>query len=106
MRKGRKPNILTSIYIDPEEEEVTNLRLLKRWKEIEKNEVVYDEVDVDDAEILVIGFGTAGRVASSAVREAREEGIKAGLLRPITLAPFPQKRLLELTKRIKTDLSR
>ena len=102
--KGRKPNILTSIYIDPEEEEVTNLRLLKRWKEIEKNEVVYDEIDVDDAEILVIGFGTAGRVASSAVREAREEGIKAGLLRPITLAPFPQKRLLELTRKIKRIL--
>ncbi len=102
--KGRDPNILTSIYIDPEEEEVTNLRLLKRWKEIEKNEVIYDEMDVDDAEFLVIGFGTAGRVASSAIREAREEGIKAGLLRPITLAPFPQKRLLELTKKVKRIL--
>ncbi len=102
--KGRDPNILTSIYIDPLEEEITNLRLLKRWKEIEKNEVIYDETDVDDAEFLVIGFGTAGRVASSAVREAREEGIKAGLLRPITLAPFPNKRLLELTKKVKRIL--
>ncbi len=102
--KGRDPNILTSIYIDPLEEEVTNLRLLKRWKEIEKNEVIYDEMDVDDAEFLVIGFGTAGRVASSAIREAREEGIKAGLLRPITLAPFPNKRLLELTKKVKRIL--
>ena len=102
--KGRDPNILTSIYIDPLEEEITNLRLLKRWKEIEKNEVIYDETDVDDAEFLVIGFGTAGRVASSAVREAREEGIKAGLLRPITLAPFPKKRLLELTKKVKRIL--
>jgi 2-oxoglutarate ferredoxin oxidoreductase subunit alpha len=102
--KGRDPNLLTSIYIDPEEEEVTNLRLLKRWKEIEKNEVIYDEYEITDAEILVIGFGTAGRVASSAVREAREEGIKAGLLRPITLAPFPQKRLIELTKQVKRIL--
>jgi len=102
--KGREPNILTSIYIDPEEEEVTNLRLLKRWKEIEKNEVIYDEVDVDDAEFMVIGFGTAGRVASSAVREAREEGIKVGLLRPITLAPFPTDRLLELSKKVKRIL--
>ncbi len=102
--KGRDPNILTSIYLDPEDEEVTNLRLLKRWKEIEKNEVIYDEVDVEDAEVLVIGFGTAGRVASSAIREAREEGIKAGLLRPITLAPFPQKRLLELTNKVKRIL--
>ncbi len=102
--KGRDPNILTSIYIDPEEEEITNLRLLKRWKEIEKNEVIYDEYEIEDAEILIIGFGTAGRVASSAIREAREEGIKVGLLRPITLAPFPQDRLIELTKQVKRIL--
>jgi len=102
--KGREPNILTSIYIDPVDEEVTNLRLLKRWKEIEKTEVLYKEYDLDDAEILVIGFGTAGRVASSAVREARDAGIKVGLLRPITLAPFPTKRLLELTKQVKRIL--
>ncbi|MCJ7717392.1 MAG: 3-methyl-2-oxobutanoate dehydrogenase subunit VorB [Anaerolineales bacterium] len=102
--KGREPNILTSIYIDQEDEEVTNLRLLKRWKEIEKNEVLYNEYEVDDAEFLVIGFGTAGRVASSAIRYAREEGIKAGLLRPITLAPFPQDRLIELTKQVKRIL--
>ncbi len=102
--KGRDPNILTSIYIDPEDEEVTNLRLLKRWKEIEKNEVLYDEYEIEDAEILIIGFGTAGRVASSAIREGREEGIKVGLLRPITLAPFPQKRLIELTKQVKRIL--
>ena len=102
--KGREPNILSSIYIDPVDEEVTNLRLLKRWKEIEKNEVIYDEYDLDDAEYLVIGFGTAGRVASSAVREARENGIKAGLLRPITLAPFPTQRLLELIDQVKRVL--
>ena len=102
--KGREPNTLTSIYIDPEEEEVTNLRLLKRWKEIEKNEVLFDEVEIEDAEILVIGFGTAGRVVSSAIRDARKEGIKAGLLRPITLAPFPQDRLIELTKQVKRIL--
>ena len=102
--KGREPNILSSIYIDPVDEEVTNLRLVKRWKEIEKNEVIYKEVDTDDAEILVIGFGTAGRVASSAVRDAREEGIKAGLLRPVTLAPFPSERLLELVKKVKRIL--
>jgi 2-oxoglutarate ferredoxin oxidoreductase subunit alpha len=102
--KGREPNILTSIYIDPVDEEVTNLRLLKSWKEIEKNEVIYDELFVEDAEFLVIGFGTSGRVASSAVRYARDEGIKAGLLRPITLAPFPEKRLLELVRKVKRIL--
>jgi 2-oxoglutarate ferredoxin oxidoreductase subunit alpha len=98
--KGRDPNILTSIYIDPEDEEVTNLRLLKRWKEIEQNEVRYTELALDDAKIAIVAFGTAGRVASSAVREAREEGIKVGLLRPVTLAPFPQKRLEELAEQV------
>jgi 2-oxoglutarate ferredoxin oxidoreductase subunit alpha len=102
--KGREPNILSSIYINPEEEEITNLRLLKRWKEIEKNEVIAEEYETDDVEILVVGFGTAGRVASSAVREAREEGIKAGLLRPVTLAPFPEDRLIELSKKARRIL--
>jgi 2-oxoglutarate ferredoxin oxidoreductase subunit alpha len=102
--EGRDARILTSIYIDPVDEEVTNLRLLKRWKVIEQNEVIYKEIDVEDAEVLVIGFGTAGRVASSAVRDARAEGIKAGLLRPITLAPFPRQRLMELVQRVKRIL--
>ena len=99
--KGREHRILTSIYIDPYDEEVTNIRLLKRWMEIEKNEVRYKEYFMDDADYVVIGFGTAGRVASSAVRAAREEGIKVGLLRPITLAPFPSKRLEEIAKTAK-----
>lgn len=102
--KGREPHILTSIYIDPEDEEVTNLRLLKRWKEIEKNEVRFEELMMDDAEFAVIGFGTAGRVASSAVREARSQGIAAGLLRPITLAPFPEKRLEEIADQVERIL--
>ena len=81
--------ILTSIYLDPLEEEVTNLRLLERWKHIQADEVRYKEYFLDDAEFVIIGFGTAGRVALSAVRAAREQGIKVGLLRPITVSPFP-----------------
>lgn len=102
--KNRDPNTLTSIYIDPEDEEVTNLRLLKRWKRVEKNEVRFKEYHMKDPEILVIGFGTAGRVASSAVRDARAEGIPVGLLRPITLAPFPEKRLKELCDQVRRIL--
>lgn len=87
---GKRPRrILTSIYLDPVEEEVTNLRLLDRWKRIQANEVRYKEYFLDDAEFVVIGFGTAGRVALSAVRAAREQGLKVGLLRPITVSPFP-----------------
>jgi 2-oxoglutarate/2-oxoacid ferredoxin oxidoreductase subunit alpha len=102
--KDRDPNILTSIYIDPVDEEVTNIRLLKRWLEIETTEVRYQETDMGDAEIAVIGFGTAGRVASSAIRTAREEGIKVGLFRPITLAPFPKKEITAISKKVKRIL--
>ncbi len=89
----RERRILTSIYIDPPDEEVTNLRLLNRWRTIQQNEVRYREYYLDDAEFAVVGFGTAGRIALSAVREARAEGIKVGLLRPVVVNPFPYKAI-------------
>lgn len=87
--EGRERRILSSIYLKPEDEEETNIRLLKRWQEIQDNEVRYKGYFLEDAEFVVVGFGTSGRVAFSAVREARAEGIPVGLLRPITLSPFP-----------------
>ncbi len=95
--KGRQRRILSSIYIDPEDEEEINFRLLKRWNEIEANELRYKEYFMEDAELVVIGFGTAGRIALSAVRAARSEGIPVGLLRPITVNPYPYARIKELT---------
>ncbi len=97
---NRDRRVLSSIYIDPIEEEKMNLRLLNRWKTIEANEVRYKEYFLEDAEIVVVGFGTAGRVALSAVREARAQGIKVGLLRPITVSPFPHDVLDQLTNRV------
>jgi 2-oxoglutarate ferredoxin oxidoreductase subunit alpha len=85
--EGRERRILSSIYLNPEEEEITNLRILDRWNDIVTNEIRYREYFLDDAEIVIIGYGTAGRVALSAVRTARKEGIRVGLLRPITLNP-------------------
>ncbi|MBI1855582.1 MAG: 3-methyl-2-oxobutanoate dehydrogenase subunit VorB [Chloroflexi bacterium] len=96
----RERRILTSIYLDPYAEEVTNLRLLERWKHIQQDEVRYKEYFLDDAEFVVIGFGTAGRVALSAVRAARAQGIKVGLLRPVTVSPFPHKVIDELIQRV------
>jgi 2-oxoglutarate ferredoxin oxidoreductase subunit alpha len=93
--------VLTSINLDPPAQEVMNLRLMTRWQEIEANEVRFKEYFLDDAEYVVVGFGTAGRIALSAVRAAREKGIKVGLLRPITVAPFPSAVLEELTQRVK-----
>lgn len=96
--KGRERRVLSSIYIDPEDEEKINFRLLERWNKIEANELRYKEYFMEDAELVVIGFGTAGRVALSAVRAARLEGIPVGLLRPITVSPFPYARIKELTE--------
>jgi 2-oxoglutarate ferredoxin oxidoreductase subunit alpha len=95
--QGRERRILSSIYIDPQDEEEINVRLLKRWNEIEANELRYKEYFMENAELVVVGFGTAGRVALSAVRTAREEGIPVGLLRPISVSPFPYARIKELT---------
>ena len=102
--EGREKRVLSSIYIVPEEEEVTNLRLLERWSQIQANEIRYKEYYLDDAEIVVIGFGTAGRVSLSAVRLARQMGIKAGLFRPITASPFPYDQIREISGRAQSIL--
>jgi 2-oxoglutarate/2-oxoacid ferredoxin oxidoreductase subunit alpha len=94
---NRERRILSSIYLNPLDEEKTNLRLLTRWQDVQANEVRYKEYFLEDAQFVVIGFGTAGRVALSAVREARAQGIKVGLLRPITVSPFPYEALEQLT---------
>ncbi len=98
---GRERRILSSIYIDPKDEEVTNYRLMQVWNQIQTNEIRYREYFLDDAEFVVIGFGTAGRIALSAVRLARAEGIKVGLLRPITLSPFPYPQIEQLISQVK-----
>jgi 2-oxoglutarate ferredoxin oxidoreductase subunit alpha len=95
----RERRILTSIYINPQVEEIANYRMQKTWQTIQKNEVRYKEYFLDDAEYVVVGFGTAGRVALSAVRAARQRGIKVGLLRPVSLSPFPFAALEELVSR-------
>lgn len=99
--KGRDPRVVTSIYLEPEDEEQFNLKLKAKEAEIEANEVRYKTVETDDAEYGVIAFGTAGRVSQSAVKTAREEGIKVGLLRPISLYPFPVDAVQELASRVK-----
>ena len=101
---GRQRHVLTSIYLEPTDEEQTNIRLLKRWQEVQENEIRYKEYYLEDAEVVVVGFGTAGRVALSAVRAARELGIKVGLFRPVTVAPYPYARVAELASRAKTLL--
>ncbi|HAE84929.1 MAG TPA: 3-methyl-2-oxobutanoate dehydrogenase subunit beta [Anaerolineaceae bacterium] len=101
---GRGKHVLTSINIDPPAQERTNIRLMTRWQEIEANEVRYKGYYLEDAEYLVVGYGTAGRISLSAVRAAREKGLKVGLLRPISLAPFPYEVVSDLAEQAKAFL--
>ena len=98
--KGRERRFLSSIDLDPLEEEKTNLRLMQRWQSIQKNEVRYKEYFMDDARFAIVAFGSAGRVALSAVRTARAEGVKVGLIRPISLSPFPSQMLQDAAKKL------
>lgn len=98
--KGRPKRIITSIYLKGEEMEAYNLKIQAKLKQIWPVEQRSVEHFTDDARLLVIGYGTAGRVAYSAVQMAREKGLKVGLFRPQSLWPFPEKRLSELADRI------
>jgi 2-oxoglutarate ferredoxin oxidoreductase subunit alpha len=104
-RNGRSERrLLTSIHLNPKLEEGLNLHLLKHWLEISKDEVRYKEYFMDDAELVVVGFGTSGRIALSAVRAARAKGIPVGLFRPISLSPFPHQALREVAQHTKAFL--
>ena len=85
----RKHNIINSLYLKPEVLEKVNFERYERYKTIETNEVMFEEYMMDDAEYCVVAFGIAARVSKNAVTAARKAGIKAGLIRPITLWPFP-----------------
>jgi 2-oxoglutarate ferredoxin oxidoreductase subunit alpha len=99
--KGREPNTITSLYLGAEHLERTNLRLQAKLREIAKNEVRWKEFDTEDVDLLLVAFGTVGRICQTVVREAQAEGLRVGLLRPITLWPFPSARLAELAQQVR-----
>ena len=101
----RKPNIVTSLELRSEEMEQNNLRIQAKYRVIEEKEVRYEKYKTEDAEYLIVAFGSAARIAKKVIAIAREQGIKVGLLRPITLWPFPSKRIGELGKQVKGILS-
>ena len=95
---GRKPNLITSLYLGAKNLEQLNLRLQHKLALIKEHEALYAEYLTEDAEVLLVAYGSAGRICYSAVREMRKMGIKAGLFRPQTLWPFPEKRLQVLSE--------
>jgi len=103
--KDRKPNIITSLEMDSTIMEQHNIRFQNKYRQIEENEVMYEEILCDDAEYLIVAFGSAARISRKAVEMAREEGMKVGLFRPITLWPFPKKQLNAYNKKVKKILT-
>lgn len=94
----RDPNIMTSLELKPEVMEERNLALQAKYEEIRKNEIRYETQNCEDADYIIVSFGSAARIGEKAMELAREEGLKVGLFRPITLWPFPMKEIEELAK--------
>ncbi len=98
---GRPHNVVTSLELDSAVMEKNNERFQRTYQEIEKNEVRYEEKYTDDAEYLIVAFGSIARICLKAIEEARKAGIKVGLIRPITLWPFPYDAIREAAKHVK-----
>ncbi len=101
----REHNIVNSLSLVPDELEQLNIERFKKYAVVEQNEAMYEEYKCDDAEIVVTAFGIAARVAMHAIDRAREEGIKVGLIRPITLWPFPKAPFEKYADKAKCFLS-
>ena len=101
----RKHNIVNSLYLQPDALEKKNIERFERYAIVEENEPMWEEYMMEDAEICVVAFGIASRVAKNAVVAARAEGIKVGLIRPITLWPFPKKPLAAAADKCKAFVS-
>ena len=101
----REHNIVNSLYLKPDELEAKNFERYEKYKAIEENEAMWEEYMMEDAEYCVVAFGIAARVAKNAVVAARNEGIKVGLIRPITLWPFPQKAIKDAADKVKGFIS-
>lgn len=105
-RHGRKKrNVVTSLELDSAAMEVNNLRLQETYRKIEENEVRFQEYYTEDAEYLIVAFGSVARICLKAIEEARAKGVKIGLIRPITLWPFPYKEIKKYVDKIKGILT-
>jgi len=102
---SRERNIVTSLELDPDKMERHNRYMQEKYKRIEENEQRYEAIQCDDAEYILVAFGTSARVCQKSIEIARAKGLKLGLLRPVSLYPFPKKIVGELAKNVKGFLS-
>lgn len=103
--KDRKRNIITSLDLESSKMEDHNHKIQAKYRQLEKEEVRYEEIMCDDAEYILVAYGTSARICQKAIQLARQDGIKVGLLRPITLYPFPKTIINKLADRVKGFLS-
>ncbi len=97
--KGRKPRVIRSLCMGQGELEQKNYDLCRKYDMMKKKEVIFSEYDTEDASLVVVAFGVAARIALSSVKELRKEGKKIGLFRPVTLFPFPERRVQEIARK-------
>ncbi len=99
--KARGPQVITSLELEPAKMELKNQHLQQKYQEIKDKEVRYETIGIEDAEYAIVAFGSAARISQKAMESARKRGLKVGLFRPITLWPFPEKQISELSKKVK-----
>lgn len=104
-KKGRERNIITSLYLQPEQMEARVRRLMEKYRRMEQEDLRYEMIACDDADYLIVAYGSSARIAQKTVEIARKKGLKVGLLRPITLFPFPKQQLLELANQVRGILN-
>lgn len=103
--KGRKPNVVKSFFPVKGELEEFNKHLQAKYKKVEENEVRYEEINTDNADIVLVAYGTSSRICKDALKKCKEKNLKIGLLRPISLWPFPTNIIRELSEKVKSILT-
>ena len=97
---SRERNVITSLHIQPEKMEEINLHLQDKYRAMREQEVRFEDLDTDDADVVIVAYGLVARIAHRAAQIARDEGIKVGVLRPITLYPFPTLPIRAIAERV------
>ena len=103
--KSRERNIITSLELIAAKQEAFNQKLIKKYQEIQENEIKYEALNTDDADYILVAYGSVARICMNAMEEARAKGIKVGLIRPITLFPFPTPIISKLADKVKGFMS-
>jgi 2-oxoglutarate/2-oxoacid ferredoxin oxidoreductase subunit alpha len=103
--RNREKRVITSLDLDSAKMEKHNLHLMEKYKTIQQNEVRFEEIDCEDADYIIVAYGCSARICQKTIQMAKEDGLKVGLFRPITLFPYPSERIRELANKVKGFLS-